>query len=167
VSFFSRRASGGRKLRKQLDGDMHAVSDLAERYAGAEDDGSFDLLAFSIRAFETAPTDDIDFLVSHGVDGSEFFVRELRPNWRDLTREERAAKIAAFVRFANLLDKSDANKNGTISEGVTELCACVRTKIVLLASAYDASYGDDYCRRIARNPQRFGEYELPGALART
>ena len=167
MSFFSRRATGTRKLRKRLDRDMHGIEDLARRYAGADGDGSFDLLAFAIRAFELGATDDIEFLVSHGIDGSEFFLRELRPNWRGLTREERAARIASFVRFANLLDKSDASHNGGTSDSVAELCAGVRTKIVLLASAYDQSYDDDYCRRIAKNPQRFGEYEMPGALART
>ncbi len=166
MSFFSRRGNGSRKLRKRLDNDMSAICDLAENYAGADGDGSFDLLAFTIRAFEVGPTDDIDFLISHGIDGSEFFLRELRPNWREQTREERAAKIAQFVRFANLLEKSGATQNGSASDGVTELSAGVRTKIVLLASAYDVSYGDDYCRRIARDPQRFGEYELPGTLAR-
>jgi hypothetical protein len=147
---------------------MSSVRELAEPYAGADGDGSFDLLAFTIRAFELGATEDVDFLISHGIDGSEFFQRELKPNWRDLTREERAARIASFVRFANLLDKSEANENnGGPSDGVSELCAGVRTKIVLLASAYDISYGDDYCRRIAKNPQRFGEYDMPGALAQT
>ena len=168
MSFFSRRTTGNRKLRKRLDGDMHAVQDLSERYAGADGDGSFDLLAFTVRAFEVGATEDIDFLISHGVDGSEFFMRELKPNWRGLTREERATRIASFVRFANLLDRSESDQNGGgPSDGVTELCAGVRTKLVLLASAYDVSYGDDYCRRIAKNPQRFGEYDMPGALAQT
>jgi hypothetical protein len=168
VSFFSRRTTGTRKLRKRLDGDMHAVRDLAERYGGADGDGSFDLLAFTIRAFELGSTDDVDHLISRGVDGSEFFLRELKPNWRGLTREERATRIASFVRFANLLDKSEPNGDSDgPSDGVSELCAGVRTKIVLLASAYDVSYGDDYCRRIAKNPQRFGEYDMPGALAHT
>ena len=167
MSLFGRRAPGTRKLRKQLDRDRRAVEGLAERYAGASGDGTFDLPAFAIRAFELGATDDIDYLVSHGVDGSEFFLRELRPNWRDLTREERAGRIASFVRFANLLDKSDASQPGTASDSVAELCAGVRTKIVLLASAYDQSYNDDYCRRIAKDPQRFGEYDVPDALART
>jgi hypothetical protein len=167
VSFFSRRTTGSRKLRKRLDGDMSAVQALAERYAGAEGDGSFDMLAFSIRAFELGSTDDIGFLLSHGVDGSEFFLRELKPNWRNLTREERAGRIASFVRFVNLLDRSETGHEGDTIESVKELCAGVRTKIVLLASAYDVAYDDDYCRRIAKDPQRFGEYDLPGALARS
>jgi hypothetical protein len=143
---------------------MRAGGELADGYAEADDDGSFDLLGFCIRAFELGSTADIEYLISHGVDGSDFFLRELSPNWRELTREERATRIAAFVRFTNLLDHSDAGDDGA-PERLAELGATVRTKIVLLACAYDASYGDDYCRRIARNPQRFGEYELPSVVA--
>jgi hypothetical protein len=146
---------------------MRVAGELAERYAGAAGDGSFDLLGFSIRAFELGSTADIDFLIAHGVDGSDFFLRELKPNWRGLTREARATKIASFVRFSNLLESSDEPDDGASTERLAELRASVRTKIVLLATAYDASYGDHYCRRIARNPQRFGEYELPSALARS
>jgi hypothetical protein len=166
VTFFTRKANGGRKLRKRLESDMTKVGDVAERYAGRAVDGSLDLLPFATRSFELAPTRDIEYLVTHGCDGSEFFLRELKPNWRGLTREQRAAKIASFVRFANLLERSDAEDGGTddaAAEHLAELRATVRTKIVLLASAYDAEYDDSYCRRIARNPQRFGDYELTRA----
>jgi hypothetical protein len=171
VALFTRRANGGRKLRKRLESDMAAISHLAERYAGRAVDGSLDLLPFSTRAFELAPTRDIEYLVTHGCDGSEFFLRELKPNWRALTREQRAAKIASFVRFANLLDRSEedpgdtASDNGAATEHLAELRATVRTKIVLLACAYDTEYDDSYCRRIARNPQRFGDYELASSRA--
>jgi hypothetical protein len=143
---------------------MAKLGSLAERYAGTAPDGSLDLLPFAIRAFELAPTSDIEWLITHGCDGSEFFLRELKPNWRGLTREQRAAKIASFVRFANLLDRSasetDAETSRAATEHLAELRATVRTKIVLLASAYDTEYDDSYCRRIARNPQGFGDYEL-------
>ena len=143
---------------------MATVGDMAERYAGKGVDGSLDLLPFAIRAFELAPTRDIEYLITHGCDGSEFFLREVKPNWRGLTREQRAAKIASFVRFANLLDRNakDPNSDTTDAamEALAELRATVRTKIVLLASAYDVEYGDTYRRRIARNPEGFGNYEL-------
>ena len=171
MAIFMRRVSGGRKLRKRLESDMTKLGDLAERYAGRAVDGSLDLLPFTIRAFELAPTRDIEYLLAHGCDGSEFFLREVKPNWRGLTREQRAAKIASFVRFANLLDRSEDDRNGddganeAAAEALAELRATVRTKIVLLACAYDAEYGDSYCRRIARNPQRFGDYELTSSRA--
>ena len=171
MAMFTRRAGGGRKLRKRLESDMSRVGDLAGRYAGTAVDGSLDLLPFTIRAFELAPTRDIEYLIAHGCDGSEFFLREVKPNWRGLTREQRAAKIASFVRFANLLERSDSGRNGddeaneAAAEHLAELRATVRTKVVLLACAYDAEYGDSYCRRIARDPQRFGDYELAGSRA--
>jgi hypothetical protein len=171
VSLFFRRGSGARRLRRQLDGDIRVLGELAERYEDAAGDGTFDLLGFSIRSFELGSTDDIGFLIDHGIDGTEFFLKELKPNWRELSREERATRIAAFVRFVNLLDASEDEGNGAsdgkVGEPLGELRATVRTKIVLLACAYDATYGDDYSRRIARNPRRFGAYELPSALARS
>jgi hypothetical protein len=171
MAIFMRRASGARKLRKRLDSDMSKVGNLAARYAGRAVDGSLDLVPFTIRAFELAPTQDIEYLIAHGCDGSEFFLREVKPNWRGLTREQRAAKIASFVRFANLLDRSRDERHGedapndAAAAHLAELRATVRTKIVLLASAYDVEYGDSYCRRIARNPQGFGDYELASSRA--
>ena len=166
MAFFKRRGGAG-KLRKRLDSDMRDLSLLAERYAGEAADGSFDLAGFAVRAFELAPTRDVAYLVEHGIDGGEFFLRELKPNWRAMSREQRAAKIASFVRFANLLTRAEDDRQETTSDAdlqrLAELRATVRTKIVLLASAYDAEYDDSYCRRIARNPQRFGDYELSHA----
>jgi hypothetical protein len=153
---------GTRKLRRKLDADMRACGDLAEDHAGGSGAGDFDMVGFCIRAFELGSTSEIEFLIAHGVDGTEFFLRELKPNWHELSREERATRIATFVRFTNMLDHSS---DGAEAERLSELRAAVRTKIVLLASAYDVNYGDDYCRRIARNPQRFGEYDLPNAVA--
>jgi hypothetical protein len=141
---------------------MRTCGDLADEYAGAAGAGDFDMVGFCIRAFELGSTSEIGYLIAHGVDGSDFFLRELKPNWHELTREERATRIATFVRFTNLLDHSS---DPTETESLSELRATVRTKIVLLASAYDMNYGDDYCRRIARNPQRFGEYDLPSVIA--
>jgi hypothetical protein len=167
VAFFTRRGNGAGKLRKRLDTDMRDLSLLAGHYAGEASDGSFDLAGFGVRAFELAPTRDIEYLVEHGIDGGEFFLRELNPNWRGMSREQRTAKIASFVRFANLLTRAEDDKGASTDDAelqrLAELRATVRTKIVLLASAYDAEYGDSYCRRIARNPQRFGDYELSHA----
>ena len=161
MALFTRRGNGAGKLRKRLDRDMRDLGILAEHYAGEAADGTFDLAGFAVRAFELAPTDDIDFLVTHGIDGGDFFLKELKPNWHARAREERADKIASFVRFANLLSREERTQPE--SERLAELRATVRTKVVLLAGAFDAEYGDSYCRRIARNPQRFGDYELSHA----
>jgi hypothetical protein len=159
MGLFTRRS----ELGKQLEADRRQLGELATEYAGQGDDGSFDLLEFSVRAFELAPTEDINYLVEHGIDGREFFTRELSPCWAEMTREQRAAKIASFVRFANLLDRSDPDPGSQASQQLAELRASVRTKIVLLGSAYDCQYDDSYCRRIAKNPRQFGDYELSRA----
>src|SRR5215212_5960953 len=159
MGLFSRRS----ELGKRLEEDRRRLGELAEDYAGDGSDEGFGLLEFSIRAFELAPTDDIAYLVDHGVDGSDFYARELSPCWMELSREQRAAKIASFVRFANLLDRSHPDPGSQASVQLAELRASVRTKIVLLGSAYDCQYGDSYCRRIAKDPQSFGNYELSRA----
>ncbi len=156
MGLFSRRS----QLSRQLDYDRRTLNALSLAFA---DEDGFDLRRFAIRAFEIAPTTDIVYLVDHGIDGAEFFGRELSPCWDDMSREQRTAKIASFVKFANLLDRSDPEPGSDASERLSELRASVRTKIVLLASAYDCEYGDSYCRRIARDPRRFGDYELSRA----
>jgi hypothetical protein len=159
MGFFTRRTGLG----KRLEGDRQQLGVLAAQFASDDEGGDFELREFAIRAFETAPTKDIAWLAEHGIDGNEFWARELRPCWDDLTREQRTAKIASFVRFANLLDRSQPDPDSNAKSHLWELRSSVRTKIVLLASAYDCQYGDSYCRRITKNPQRFGDYELSRA----
>jgi hypothetical protein len=159
MGLFTRQSGLG----KRLDGDRRQLGVLAAQFASDSDGGDFDLVEFAIRAFERAPTKDIAWLSEHGIDGREFWGRELKPCWDGLTREERAGKIASFVRFANLLDRSEPEPGSSATEHLWELRSTVRTKIVLLASAYDCQYGDSYCRRIAKNPERFGDYELSRA----
>ena len=155
MAFFSRRGNGGgRKLRKSLDSDMRALDQLANDHLS---DGMFDMRGYAQAAFEQERTRDIAYLAGHGRDGREFHARELAPNWTEQTREQRASKIASFVRFANLLEHAP--------EGGHELHATVRTKVALLACAYDVVYADSYRRRIARHPEGFGEYELSKSLA--
>jgi hypothetical protein len=157
MGLFSRQSGLG----KRLEGDRRRLGELSAQFAGYDD--GFDLHGLAARAFELAPTEDITFLADHGVDGDEFFGRELQPCWANLSREQRSAKIASFVRFANLLDRSDPDEGSSARAQLAELRASVRTKIVLLASAYDCQYGDSYCRRIAKNPRQFGEYDLSRA----
>ena len=159
MGLFSRQSGLG----KRLEGDRRRLAELSAQFREEGEDGSFDLHGFAVRAFALAPTDDISFLVEHGIDGDEFFGRELYPCWRELSREERSAKIASFVKFANLLDRSHPDEGTSASQHLAELRASVRTKIVLLASAYDCEYGDSYCRRITKDPRQFGDYELSRA----
>ena len=143
-------ASNG--LRPLLQRDTLAVTqelDRAARLYGG-DDGAFDLEVATRELFEGTPTTDVAALRGSGMDCDEFYERELRPNWEGLSKQERAAKIQSFARFANVLGESDAAGMGAI----------VRTKLLVLAWAYDRAYAEDLSRQIARKPQRFGKLEL-------
>jgi hypothetical protein len=148
-------------LRRALDADMRALDSLASDHATASADGTFDMQDFAVRAFAEAPTRDITYLTGLGVTGADFYGRELAPNWRGQTREQRAWKIASFVRFANMLSHSQPDGG---AEQLAELAATVRTKIVMLTCAYDTQYADMYRQRVARDPEGFGELELDAQL---
>jgi hypothetical protein len=162
LGLFSRRqGNGSRSLRRALDADMRALDSLANERATATADGTFDMQDFALRAFEVRPTRDIAYLIELGITGAEFHARELAPNWRDQTREQRAWKIASFVRFANMLAHSQPE--GGV-EQLAELAATVRTKVVMLTCAYDTQYADMYRQRVARDPEGFGEFDLDEQL---
>jgi hypothetical protein len=139
--------SGGRTL----TGDAAVVARVLERAALAygSDPGDFDLAIVSAELLERAPTDDLRALVHDGVDEDELYERELRPNWEGLTKGQRANKVVAFARFANALSHENL-----------QIGALVRTKLLVLAWAYDRTYGEGFLPRICRKPERFGRLEL-------
>src|SRR4051794_20663228 len=139
--------SGGRAL----TGDAAAVARTLEKAALAygSDPRDFDLAIVSAELLERAPTDDLRALVHDGIDEDELYERELRPNWEGLTKGQRANKVVAFARFANALDDEDAS-----------IAALVRTKLLVLAWAYDRTYGEGFLAHISRKPERFGRLEM-------
>jgi hypothetical protein len=139
--------SGGRAL----TGDAAAVARTLERAALAygSDPGDFDLAIVSAELVERAPTADVRALVYDGISEDDLYERELRPNWEGLTKGQRANKVVAFARFANALDDQHAS-----------IAALVRTKLLVLAWAYDRTYGEGFLPRICRKPERFGRMEL-------
>jgi hypothetical protein len=100
--------------------------------------------------FDKAPTSDIESLKERGIDAEEFFDDEVKPNWDDLSQGERAAKVQSFARFANAMGDEDPGGMGAV----------VRTKLLVLAWAYDTTYHEHLTRQLARKPQRFGTIEL-------
>jgi hypothetical protein len=130
------------------------VARTLERAALAygSDPRDFDLAIVSGDLLENAPTADLRALVSDGIDEDELFERELRPNWEGLTKGQRANKVVAFARFANSLGDEHAS-----------IAALVRTKLLVLAWAYDRTYGEGFLPRICRKPERFGRLELSAA----
>src|SRR3954464_5914323 len=140
-----------RSGRRALTGDAAAVARVLERAALAygSDPGDFDLAIVSAELLERAPTRDVRARVRDGIDEDGLYERELRPNWEGLTKGRRANKVVAFARFANAL-----------AEERTGIAPLVRTKLLVLAWAYDRTYGEGFLPRIAREPEHFGRLEL-------
>jgi hypothetical protein len=136
----------------ELQGDAGAVSESLERAAKlyGSDSRDFDLAVAIGDLLGRSPTADIEALVRAGMDEEQFYERELRPNWEGLSKSERAAKVQSFTRFANSLGHEDAGGMGAI----------VRTKVLVLAWAYDRTYGEGLLKQIAREPELFGRLEL-------
>ena len=143
------RGRGGRD--RVADGDAAAVAAVLEGAARdfSSDPGAFDLAIGTAELLERAPTDDLRALVRDGIDEEELYDRELRPNWEGLSQGERAGKVVAFARFANALG-DEAGSIGPL----------VRTKLLVLAWAYDQTYSEGLLTRIAREPEHFGRLEL-------
>lgn len=137
-----------------MDRDAEAVAEVLERavLVYSSDPGEFDLAIGAAELLERAPTEDLRALVRDGLDDEELYERELRPNWEGLDQGERASKVIAFARFANSLDR----ESGPIG-------ALVRTKLLVLAWAYDRTYSESLLTRIAREPENFGRLELSAA----
>jgi hypothetical protein len=150
---FRFRRQGGRGERA-LQGDAGAVANVLERAALAygSDPRDFDLAIVAADLLEHAPTADIRALVHDKISEDDLYEAELRPNWEGLSKGQRASKVVAFGRFANTL--------GDDPRGIAPL---VRTKLLVLAWAYDRTYGESFLPRIAREPELFGRIELSAA----
>ena len=153
MSLFKRRSNGG-PLGRVLESEAKAIDKVFRRAVngGPIDEDEFDLESLVVELFEAAPTDDVRTLRDRDVDARAFFEDELRPNWDDRTRGERSAKIQAFMRLANALGTDDAAGLGAV----------VRTKVVVLAWAYDRVYSQDLLRQLSRTPQSFGTMQPAG-----
>ena len=136
---------------RAIGGDAEAVARVLERAALAygSDPGDFDLAIVATELLERAPTGDVRAILHDGIDDDQLYERELRPNWEGLTKGQRANKVVAFARFANALGKDR-----------TGIAPLVRTKLLVLAWAYDRTYGEGFLPRICRKPERFGRLEL-------
>ena len=149
---FGLRRGGDDRLKALLAHDLQVV---CTRLARAEENhnpggGEIDLEPLLGELFEKAPTHDIESLKAHGIDAEGFWDDEVKPNWDDLSQGERAAKVQSFARFANAVGDEDPGGIGAV----------VRTKLLVLAWAYDTTYDEHLTRQLARKPQRFGTLEL-------
>jgi hypothetical protein len=90
-----------------------------------------------------APTRDIASLRSQGVDADDFYAGEVRPSWDGLGEAQRAARLEGFLGLLNLLDEA-----GDAAGLPDDMAARVRTKTLVLAWAFDETYG--YLSRLTR-----------------
>lgn len=145
--FGKRRTSEGGPPSRSLAGDAAAVrATLSARQAGRPGaGGGIDLRAIVGDLLEgevEAPTADVSALVSHGLDADDFYERELAPSWEGLGEAQRAARLEAFLELNRMLDSEGG-------DGLpADTAATVRTKTLVLAWAFDETYG--YMARLVR-----------------
>ncbi|GAC1322243.1 MAG: hypothetical protein NVSMB25_17120 [Thermoleophilaceae bacterium] len=90
-----------------------------------------------------APTGDVRMLIESETDPREFYEREIAPSWDGLAEDQRAARLEGFLELAAMLESTGENGGLPPGMGMT-----VRTKTLLLAWAFDETYG--YLARLAR-----------------
>lgn len=151
---FRRRDKSDRRLgvkAKDATAVERVLDEARALYNGGPD---FDMRRVVLQLFERCPTADLRELRAEGMSGESFYRMEIRPNWDELSRGERAAKIEAFARFANVIARAEGD------DAAAGMGPVVRSKVVVLAWAFDSLYRDDYLERIVHDPVPFGEIEV-------
>ena len=118
---------------------------LAERRRIGEDGDGVDLRALTTDLLSgevEAPTTDVAWLVGRNTDPQGFYDGEIAPSWEGLGEAQRAARLEGFLDLARMLDEQ-----GSAAGLPEEMAATVHTKTLLLAFAFDETYG--YMGRIA------------------
>lgn len=81
-----------------------------------------------------APTGDVRWLISQETDPDAFYASEIAPNWDGLGENARAGKLDGFLELARMMEASpDALPR--------EMAATLRTKLLVLAWAFDEAHG--------------------------
>ena len=113
--------------------------------------GEFQLDALCRDAFASEGTADLRWLRERGIDPDTFYRTELAPNWDDLGQRKRAGRIERFIELSHQL--GGAELNGEPPEPVRDVVATVHVKVLLLAWAYDRTYG--FMDRIFNGPLQY------------
>lgn len=98
-----------------------------------------------LRGEIAAPTPDVARLVQSGVDPDVWYEKELGRSWEGLSENQRAARVEQFAGLATMLEDADEDER---PPNYDQMLASVRTKTLLLAFAFDETYG--FLRRIER-----------------
>jgi hypothetical protein len=145
----TRKADGAPGDRHSLAADaprMRAAltAMLAERQRLRLDGGEVDLRALAedlLTGEVDSPTGDVTRLKEHHTDPGAFYEKEIAPSWDGLGEAQRAARLEGFLDLARMLDEQ--REAGGLPE---DMVATVHTKTLLLAFAFDETYG--YLSRI-------------------
>jgi hypothetical protein len=133
--------------REFLHGELEDTRELYRTSAG-----EFMLGSLCRDVFASAGTTDIRWLKGRGIDGDAFYERELAPSWEGLGREERARRIERFIELSNQLGGVSGNGSEPPPE-IRDLVATVHVKVILLAWAFDRTYG--FVDRIFNGPLQY------------
>jgi hypothetical protein len=81
-----------------------------------------------------APTADVAALKQRGVEPADFYAREVRPAWAGLSEAQRAARVDGLLELSAMLAEDTTGL-------AAEMGAAVRTKTLVVAWAFDITYG--------------------------
>jgi hypothetical protein len=154
VKFFRSRRDNRRWSRRLVDEETRAfveevLEESSEIFRTAS--GEFQLRGLCLDVFASAPTTDLRYLKSKGVEAEDFYRRELAPSWEGLSREERGRKIDQFIELSHMLGQADSG--GDPSEPFLGIVATVHVKVLLLAWAHDRTYS--YMDQLFNGPLQY------------
>ena len=113
--------------------------------------GDFQLAALCEEAFEEGETSDIAWLRARGVDARSFYANELAPSWEGLTREQRSQQIDRFIELSHELGRTPPGDDPP--DAYLDMLASVHLKVLLLAWAFDRTYG--YVDQLMNGPLQY------------
>jgi len=162
MRFLKSRGDKRRWSRRLIDDEtrefVDSLEETSEVFRTAS--GEYQLRGLCMDVFASAPTTDVRWLKEQGVDGEQFYRRELAPSWEGLDREQRAEKIDRFVELSHMLGRVDPDSHPP--EEFVDLVSAVHLKVLLLAWAYDRTYS--YMDRLFNGPLQYSahRYRLAG-----
>jgi hypothetical protein len=149
MRMLDRLRSGGttEAARPSLDADARAVrATLDGMYEELGPAAPIDLRAIVrdlLNGEVPPPTRDIATLRDEHLDADEFYDREIAPSWDALDADRRADRLENFLDLCSMIEKA-----GDDSGIPADMAARTRAKTLLLAWAFDETYG--YLSRLGR-----------------
>ena len=86
-----------------------------------------------------------------------FYERELAPSWEGLTRDQRAERIDRFIELSHELGRTQPDDRPP--DAFLDMLASVHLKVLLLAWAFDRTYG--YMDQLMNGPLQYRIHRGP------